>query len=151
MGNRVTYRDGMFELARNDIDVGIVTHHTDAMLAFYGDVLGLPSTGSVELPNRGRIHKFLVGTNVVKLFETLEPVRATTDASAYPWARAGMQYWTLHVDDLTPVVEHLAHHGVTPIGGVIETGYGPRYMLVADPDGNLVEFVEGVAQPTPPG
>ena len=139
----------MYQLARDDLDVGIVIHHTDAMLHFYGEVLGLQRSGKVELPGRGWIHKFLVGTNVVKLFETIEPVRELGDPSAYPWVRSGMQYWTLHVDDLGPVVEHLAEHGVQPVKGVLETGYGPRYMLVADPDGNLVEFVEGVPRPTP--
>ncbi len=51
------------------------------------------------------------------------------------------------MSDLDPVVDHLAADGVEPSGGVIDTGYGPRCMLVACPDGNLVEFVEGVARP----
>jgi catechol 2,3-dioxygenase-like lactoylglutathione lyase family enzyme len=137
----------MLDLARCDLDVGIVVHDTDAMLSFYGSVLELPTGGSVELPGRGFIHKFLVGSNVVKLFEPLHPVRANLDAAEYPWVRAGMQYWTLHVDDLDSVVAHLARHDVGTSTGVIETGYGPRYLLVADPDGNLVEFVEGVPRP----
>ena len=139
----------MLELARNDLDVGIVTHSTEAMLRFYGETLGLPSIATVTLPGRGLIHKFLVGSNVVKLFEPSTGVRATNDPAEYPWARAGMQYWTLHVTDLDPVVDHLAQHGVEPSSAVIETGYGVRYMLVADPDGNLVELVEGVASPAP--
>ncbi len=76
----------MIDLARNDLDVGIVTHSTEAMLEFYGEILGLPSLGTVTLPRRGLIHKFLVGTNVVKLFEPLAAVRATSDPAEYPWS-----------------------------------------------------------------
>ena len=53
--------------------------------------------------------------------------------------------------DLDPVVDHLRQHGVEPSSPVIVTGYGLREMLVADPDGNLVEFVEGVATPASVG
>ena len=57
---------------------------------------------------------------------------------------------TLHVGDLDDVLHTLSSHAVVPVSGVLETGYGPRYMLVGDPDGNLVEFVEGVASPRSP-
>ena len=81
----------MIELARHDLDVGIVTRNTEAMLRFYGETLGLPSIATVTLPGRGRIHKFLVGSNVVKLFEPSTGVRATTDPTEYPWTRAEIQ------------------------------------------------------------
>lgn len=132
----------MLELSRDDLDVGMVAHDTPAMLRFYGEAVGLPTARSLALPGRGVIHKFLVGTNLVKVFEPEEPFERP-DPGAYPWTRAGLQYWSLHVGDLDALVARLDEHGVEPIGGVIDTGIGIRYMMVNDPDGNVVEFIEG--------
>jgi glyoxylase I family protein len=141
----------MLELSRNDLDVGMVAADTSAMLRFYGEAVGLPAAGALKLPGRGVIHKFVAGTNLVKVFEPATSLRATTDPAVYPWQRTGLQYWSLHVVDLDPLVARLAEHGVEPIGGVIDTGIGIRYMLVNDPDGNVVEFIEGdgAAVPAP--
>jgi len=140
----------MLELTRADLDVGMVAHDTDAMLHFYGDIVGLPRAEETKLPGRGVIHKFLVGTNLVKVFEATTPLRKG-DATPYPWRSTGLRYWSVHVVDLDPVVARLADHGVVPVSGVIDTGIGIRYMMVNDPDGNVIEFIEGDGDkpPTP--
>jgi glyoxylase I family protein len=139
----------MLELSRNDLDVGMVAADTAAMLRFYGEAVGLPAAGRIKLPGRGVIHKFVAGTNLVKVFEPATELRATTDPAIYPWRRAGLQYWSLHVVALEPLVARLAEHGVAPIGGVVDTGIGIRYMMVNDPDGNVVEFIEGDGEAAP--
>lgn len=132
----------MLELSRADLDVGMVAYDVPAMLHFYGDVIGLPRAGEMKLPGKGTIHKFLVGTNLVKVFEA-EVELPKAPPTVYPWVKTGLQYWTVHVVDLDPIVARLAEHGFAPDSGVIDTGHGIRYMLLSDPDGNVVEFVEG--------
>jgi catechol 2,3-dioxygenase-like lactoylglutathione lyase family enzyme len=133
----------MLELSRNDLDVGMVAHDTEAMLHFYGEVVGLAPSRSIPLPGRGTIHTFVAGTNLVKVFAPDGALHLPTDRGEYPWTRAGLQYWTLHVVALDPLVVRLAAAGVEPMGGVNDTGIGIRYILVRDPDGNVVEFIEG--------
>jgi catechol 2,3-dioxygenase-like lactoylglutathione lyase family enzyme len=132
----------MLELSRADLDVGMVAHDTEAMLNFYGEVIGLPRAEETKLPGRGVIHKFLVGTSLVKVFESETPLRKG-EPTPYPWTNSGLNYWSMHVVNLDPVVARLADHGVVPVSGVIDTGHGIRYMIVNDPDGNVVEFIEG--------
>lgn len=132
----------MLELSRADLDVGMVAHDTPAMLRFYGDAVGLPAARALPLPGRGVIHRFVVGTNLVKVFEP-EQSFEQPEAGAYPWTRAGLQYWSLHIRDLDALVARLHERGVEPIAGVIDTGIGIRYAMVHDPDGNVVEFIEG--------
>jgi catechol 2,3-dioxygenase-like lactoylglutathione lyase family enzyme len=140
----------MLELSRADLDVGMVAQDTDAMLRFYGDAVGLPRAEETKLPGRGVIHKFLVGTSLVKVFEPEMTLRKG-EPTPYPWTHTGLQYWSVHVVDLDPLVARLAEYGVVPVSGVIDTGIGIRYMIVHDPDGNAVEFIEGDGDrpPTP--
>jgi catechol 2,3-dioxygenase-like lactoylglutathione lyase family enzyme len=132
----------MLELSRADLDVGMVANDTAAMLHFYGDIIGLPRAGQIKLPGRGTIHKFVVGTCLVKVFEA-EASLPKSDPTKYPWDRTGLQYWSVHVVALDPVVARLAEHALAPVSGIIDTGIGIRYMMVHDPDGNVVEFIEG--------
>jgi len=132
----------MLELSRADLDVGMVAHDTEAMLHFYGEVVGLPRAGEIKLPGRGVIHLFAVGSNVVKVLELTATLRQG-DPTAFPWRVTGLNYWSVHVADLDAVVARLAEHDVVPVSGVIDTGIGIRYMIVNDPDGNAVEFIEG--------
>jgi catechol 2,3-dioxygenase-like lactoylglutathione lyase family enzyme len=140
----------MLELSRADLDVGMVAHDAPAMLHFYGEVVGLPRAGEIKLPGRGVIHKFVVGTCLVKVFEAEASLRKS-DPTKYPWVRTGLQYWSVHVVNLDAVLARLTEHGVEPVSGVIDTGIGIRYMLAHDPDGNVVEFIEGdgANPPTP--
>jgi catechol 2,3-dioxygenase-like lactoylglutathione lyase family enzyme len=132
----------MIELARDDLDVGLVAHDTEAMLKFYGEILGLPSKGSLKVPDIGTLHRFGVGTNILKVLEPLQhPDRPP--AGGMPWDAAGARYVTLHVNDVTGLVAHLTESGVESRTEVREPAPGIRYAIVADPDGNGVELVEG--------
>jgi catechol 2,3-dioxygenase-like lactoylglutathione lyase family enzyme len=138
----------VLELSRDDLDVGMVAHDIEAMLHFYGDVVGLQAAGRIKLPGLGVIHKFIVGGSIVKVFEA-EASLGLRDEIRYPWTSAGLNYWSLHVRDLDPLVARLTENGSEPIGGITDTGTGIRYTMVRDPDGNVVEFIEGDGEMPP--
>ena len=134
----------MIVLSRDVLDLGAVAYDTPAMLSFYGDVLGFPKSGLVQIPGVGTLHRFAVGSNTIKI---LEPERQPDGppASGVPWESAGLRYWTVHVTDLDAVLVQLAAAGVQPATGVMVPAPGIRYVLVSDPDGNGIELVEGAA------
>jgi catechol 2,3-dioxygenase-like lactoylglutathione lyase family enzyme len=132
----------MIELSRYDLDIGIVAYDTQAMLRFYGDILGLPSQGSMRVPGIGRLHRFGVGTNLLKVMEPETPPPGPP-VGGMPQDAAGVRYSTLHVTDVTSLVARLTEQGVESPTGVLEPAPGIRYAIVKDPDGNGVEFVEG--------
>lgn len=132
----------MIELARNDLDVGMVAFNAEEMLSFYGEVLALPDAGSLKIPGIGRLHRYTVGTNLVKVLVP-EQRPAEPHKAKFPWEAAGARYWTIHVRDLDAALGGLAAHGVEPVTGLVDTGRGIRYAIVMDPDGNGIEFVEG--------
>ena len=133
----------MIELARDDLDVGLIAYHADEMLRFYNEVLALPSAGINPIPGIGVMHRFAIGTQVLKVTVTDERPAAPT-VTEFPWQAGGMRYWTIHVVDLDAVLAGLAAHGVTSVTGAVEPRPGVRYAIVMDPDGNGIEFVQGV-------
>lgn len=129
----------MVELARDELDVGLVAFDVEAMLRFYGEGLGLPSAGKMKVPGIGAIHRFGVGASVLKVLEPEVPTTARP-VGGPPQAAAGVRYVTLHVTDLAAALQQL---GAPTVAGPEEPVPGIRYAIVADPDGNCVELVEG--------
>jgi catechol 2,3-dioxygenase-like lactoylglutathione lyase family enzyme len=130
------------ELARDDLDVGFVAHDAPAMLRFYGDVLGLSRGATIRVPGIGLLHRFTVGTSLLKI---VEPDRTPTSPpeAGMPWESAGVRYVTFHVTDVRALVAALVGDGVEAATEVLEPAPGVRYAIVKDPDGNGVELVEG--------
>ena len=54
----------MMRLAKNSLDVGLVTTRPEESLTFYRDVLGLPHEGEFPMPG-GSMHRLTVGTSVL--------------------------------------------------------------------------------------
>jgi catechol 2,3-dioxygenase-like lactoylglutathione lyase family enzyme len=113
------------------------------MLRFYGDVLGLPSAGRpLTVAGFGTLHRFAVGSNVLKVIE-LEQPSSSKPSGGPPEAAAGMRYITLYVRDLDAALEPVIANGHPIVTGPAEPVPGVRFAIIADPDGNCVEFVQG--------
>ena len=132
----------MIKLSRTNLDLGMVAYNTDEMLTFYRDVLALPSDGSITMKGLGVLHKFLVGTNLVKVFVP-EETPTPPPGGGMPGLHAGARYWTAHVTNLDEILAALAKHGVLPVTGPNAAGPVIRWAIINDPDGNGIEFVEG--------
>ena len=123
------------------IDLGIVTSNGEAMLAFYRDVLGLKVQGQMAMPGgSGTMHRLLCGDSLIKLV-----VMPSLLAAAVPGGiggGAGYRYWTITVSNLSEMVKTCADAGVPVVWTEREIRPGVRIAMVADPDGNWVEFLQ---------
>jgi catechol 2,3-dioxygenase-like lactoylglutathione lyase family enzyme len=129
------------DIQKAAIDLGIVTNNLDAMLAFYGDKLGLDFEATIDMPGGGVMHRYRVGDSVVKIVETepRPPVEATPGGIR---AATGYRYWTIHVPDINALVAKLEGEGVEVAVPVKTIRPGVAIAMVVDPDGNWVELLQ---------
>jgi catechol 2,3-dioxygenase-like lactoylglutathione lyase family enzyme len=129
------------ELTSDSIDLAIVTNDLPPMLAFYRDVLGFIDNGAA--PTRastgGTVHRLGCGTVGVKLVTYGRGV--PDQAAGGVRAATGYRYWTIHVANLDEIVTQCAAAGAPIVVPVKEISVGVRVAIVADPDGNWVEFM----------
>src|SRR5262245_32989174 len=118
--------------------VRYIVTDVDAALDFYTTHLGFEVLSHPAPPFadvvRGHLRILLSGPQS-------SGARATPDAYAGP----GRNRIHLEVPDLVAEVERLEAAGV-PLASDVVSGPGGRQVLVADPDGNLVEIFEPVSR-----
>ncbi|MWA03215.1 hypothetical protein F8568_023120 [Actinomadura sp. LD22] len=128
------------ELAKDTIDIGIVTRDRKASLAFYGGVLGLPALEELRMDGF-TISRFQVGGCVLKILEFDRAPGVTGPGGALGDA-TGIRYWTVSVSNLDQILDACRAAGRPIADGPAQVRPGVTIALVEDPDGNLVEFVE---------
>jgi catechol 2,3-dioxygenase-like lactoylglutathione lyase family enzyme len=128
------------ELKKAAIDLGIVTTNGPAMLAFYRDTLGLKYLREMQMPGGGGLmHQLGCGDTVIKLI-----VLESTSAQAAPGGiqgATGLRYLTMTVGNITEMMETCAAQGHRLVVKERDLRPGVRFGIVADPDGNWVEFL----------
>jgi catechol 2,3-dioxygenase-like lactoylglutathione lyase family enzyme len=127
------------ELKKAAIDLGIVTTNGAAMLAFYRDTLGLKYLREMPMPGGGLMHQLACGDSVIKLV-----VLESTPAQAAPGGiqgATGYRYLTMTVANIAQIIEVCASNGHKVVVKERELRPGVRIAIVADPDGNWVEFL----------
>ena len=131
------------KVAKEAIDLGIVTTNGDAMLTFYRDVLGFEHEGDITLEKAGIkvMHRLWFGKSLIKI---VVPVNDT----AVPPAPDGIQggtgyrYWTMTIDNLDEVLSAVEAAGQKVVWPRREVRPGVVVGMVEDPDGNWVEFIQ---------
>ena len=90
------------KLAKNCLDVGLVTADGDRALAFYRDLLGFAEDGEVPFPGIGLVRRLRCGDSVFRILVLEKPPAhlASTDGFA---AQSGLRYLTLTVSNLEEV------------------------------------------------
>ena len=127
-------------LSKQAIDLGIVTTNGGPMLAFYRDVLGLTWQGEMPMPGGvGVMHRLLCGDSLIKLV-VLPAVPAPAPPGGIQGA-AGYRYWTITISNLGEMVAACQAAGAKVVMAEREIRPGVRIAIVADPDGNWVEFL----------
>lgn len=129
------------KLQKNAIDLGIIAQDIEAMLTFYRDVVGLEFETAIPFPGGGAMHRFKAGDSIVKVIE-LEPEPEAHAPAGGIRGATGYRYWTLHVENLEECVERVGAAGYRIMVPAREIRPGVSIAIVADPDGNWVEFLE---------
>ncbi|MEM9623036.1 MAG: VOC family protein [Pseudomonadota bacterium] len=128
------------ELKKTSIDLGIVTNNADALVAFYRDLLGFREEPSTPFPGGGKMYRLWCGDSLIKLVAPADPVQTEAATGPIP-AATGYRYWTMHVTNLAEIMAECEAAGAEVIIPVSEIRPGVTIGIVADPDGNCVEFV----------
>lgn len=137
-------------------EVGVVVADIDRLLPFYRDVLGFAVVGDAETPpERSRPCGLSPdGYRVVRLEtstgDRLKLARprggalvAPPAAESFAMHAVGGFYVTFIVEDLAGLHTRLQHAGATIRSqGIVQLRAGLRLLLVADPEGNFLEFLQ---------
>lgn len=132
----------IIEFTKKSVDIGMVIRDPESALAFYRDTLGFELTGEMQMPGVGTMYRMKCGDALVKLIHTGKdlpspPKGALMDGFGY-------RYFTIHVENLAAVTERCQSAGyAVPIANTV-IREGVTISLVADPDGNFVEFLNQV-------
>lgn len=128
------------QLAKQSIDLGIVTTNGPAMLAFYRDALGFKYLREMPMPGgSGTMHQMLCGESMIKLV-VLEQTPAVAAPGGIQGA-TGYRYWTITVSNMAELLQGCADQGHKVVMKEREIRPGVKIAIVADPDGNWVEFL----------
>ncbi len=122
------------------IDVGVVVADMERSLAFYCDLLGLAAIAEIPttLIGRGRMVQLQHGQSLIKL---VEMERAPAQQSPAGIAAAlGYRYITLLVPEIAAIMATMEKAAIAV--PITRLDNGTQIAMVADPDGNIVEFVQ---------
>jgi catechol 2,3-dioxygenase-like lactoylglutathione lyase family enzyme len=121
--------------------VAIRVSDLERALAFYRDLLGFRVLGQIDVPGAGpprRLTHLDTGRGTLVLVSEEE-----TSATSVAPAGEHTFYLALRVCDLDAIVARLAHAGVTVLSAPVNTSYGVRLAVIADPDGTVLHLLEG--------
>ena len=138
------------------IGVGVVVSDIDRSLAFYVNGIGMVKTGSFTINDEfgkrsGLTDGVAVAVTVLKLENSPEAnewklmsfgKKATHPAQKNIQDDTGMQYITIQVKSLKPIIERLKQQKVAFLGTTpTPLNKDVHFVLVQDPDGTFVELI----------
>lgn len=128
--------------SRIAIDVGIVVTNMERSLRFYRDLIGLTVVAEITttLIGKGRMIQLKHGESLIKLIEleNILPSQGSTDIGM----GVGYRYITLLISDIDEILTKLKRETVVTVIPLTQLNNGTTITMVADPDGNIVEFVQ---------
>lgn len=111
------------------------------MLDFYTNTLGLPLSGTLQLPGGGKMDRIAIGSSVLKLVQ-----QGTTPEASHPRGglngATGIRYFTITVDSVDEAYKAAHEAGAPTVIAPVEYRPGVRICIVEDPEGNNVEFLQ---------
>lgn len=129
-------------LAKPGVDLGIVISDSEKALAFYCGLLGLEHVGDMPMPiaGGGTMHRVQCGDSLLKLVKLNEDPPADS-GGGIPGSQ-GFRYLTLTVTNIEEIAAACEANEVTVAVPITTVREGVTILMVEDPDGNWVEFVQ---------
>ncbi len=144
------------EFSSGLIGVGVVTKDLQKSLDFYLNVIGMTKVGEFDVDadfgkSSGLTNQVAFHVDVLKLQDSPDANQwkimsfgkdGTHPMPKYIHDDTGMQYITIMVNSLEPVLKRIKKHGVKLMGDTpIPLGETDHFVLVQDPDGTIVELI----------
>ncbi|HMD45543.1 MAG TPA: VOC family protein [Acidimicrobiales bacterium] len=128
------------DVRQGTVEIGIVVADLDAMMAFYGDVLGLEYVGEIQLPG-ALMKRYLLSDTVIKLVHQDRPLEGSHPPGGMRAPIAGLRYLTLRVDGVEEKVARCEAAGCRVPRATFEYRPGVPMAIVEDPEGNSIELI----------
>lgn len=144
------------EFASTTIGIGVVVKDLDKSLAFYTNAVGMVQTGSFDVAETfskasGLANGLPLHVKVLRLGEGEDATqwklmtfgdKSQPQKNDFIYSHTGMQYITILVKDLTPIVERLKKHRIQLLGETpLALGGDNHFVLIQDPDGTFIELI----------
>jgi len=129
-------------LARNALDLGVVTTDAGAALKFYCETLGFPHLAEIPIPNVGVVHRLKCGESLVKILVLANAPAQRASGGGFA-AATGIRYFSLSVTNLAELAEKCRAGGYKIVVEPYELRPGVNVALIEDTDGNTLELMQG--------
>ena len=144
------------EFSSGLIGVGVVTKNLEKSLDFYLNVIGMTKVGEFDVDgafgtSSGLTDGLAFHVDVLKLQDSPDAnqwkLMSFNKEGSHPMPTyihddTGMQYITINVTSLEPFLKRIKKHKVKLLGDTpIPLGETDHFVLVQDPDGNIVELI----------
>ena len=127
---------------KEGVDLGIIVRDWEATKRFYCDTLGFTHVTDMPFPLKpGTMHRVQAGGTTLKLTQFDETPTAQNPAGGAPTA-LGIRYFTFWVRNLGEIHEACKAGGYKVATPPTLVRPGVTILMVEDPDGNWVEFLE---------
>ncbi|HLG89380.1 MAG TPA: VOC family protein [Alphaproteobacteria bacterium] len=129
------------KLAKQAIDVGLVTFEGAQALAFYRDLLGFVPDGEVPFPGLGTVSRFRCGESIFRILVLEKPPAAEASKAGFA-AQSGLRYLTLSVSNLDELVGEARAKGYAVPVAPRELRPGVRVAQIEDGLGTWIELMQ---------
>lgn len=144
------------EFSNPAISVGVVVEDLEKSIDFYTQVIGMTKTGEFSVPvekckELGLTDSYQLDVTILKLENSDRAnewklmslgTKAKHPKQKYMSDDTGMQYITIFVNHLLPVIKRAENHGIKILSGKPSTlDDGRKFILVQDPDGTFIEII----------
>ncbi len=138
------------------IQVGVVVSDLEKSTSFYKDIIGMKETGGFSItPEFGKSSGLSNGepfdVKVLRLSDTEHVtqwklmsfgVNPEHRPSGFIQDDLGMQYITINVKSLAPIIKTIRENGIRFLGETpVELKNGNYFVLIQDPDGIFIELI----------
>ena len=138
------------------IGVGVVVEDLQRSIDFYTNVVGMTKTGEFSVAQEqckelGLTDSYQLDVTIMKLENSDRSnewklmslgTKAKHPKQNYMSDDTGMQYITIMVNHVMPVLERAEKNGVKILSGKPSTlGNGQKFLLIQDPDGIFIELI----------
>ena len=144
------------EFAGKSIHMGLIVSDLEESMEFYTEVVGMKQTGSFDVekdfakksglsdgvPFHVKVLKLKSGDKATQFKLMSFGDKSTKQHNEYIQDHTGIQYITINVTDLSPVIKRVKEHDVEPRGDTPTTlDKKNDFLLLQGPDGTFVELI----------